>query len=619
MPQREIKYEVQTGTGNRWIIDSIHVAQTVAMSRAQILLKSNQHNSVRVTRETGNYREEVIFQQEAAAQPDKPITISPIDEASVCEELVDLTSFEARKSAGRVLRKYLDKYNLTALEVLHNHNHLRDLRHTERLFDQAIHKVASVQSPALGEAAQPRIDIVYKLATQLFDETRDLRSTERFVSILSDDGLTPTLRVIGTSFSEDARPFHICAVLAAYFGQALDWQAKLNLALDLLYKRPDEEAGGYLDEICAEIMDGSNAVMEILGSQPDLVTALRMMAQLSAGRFKARHSRDSQLARLNAVLKNFPMRETRKVLLERVARETSGTNPLTREDEDTDKAAFPDLVKDLIAHAGLNGGTAISEAVTRRARIVMGNTDSDLSADEGIAFILGMLPTAAAKMGYLLDLSRSEFGHKYQSSVLTRLLEIVEPITALSELLPANSSREALAETVDDLRLRVGDDALGREINALIAKKLDGFLDKNDSAKRVGREANVASPKEPAPVKSTQDRNSRTFNDGDIIFRESELGDEAFVIVSGEVQISVGEGKETVVIATLGRGEVFGEMALVDDEPRVATATALKDTAVYVVPQEMFKKRLSWLAEEDRLISHIIGTLVSRLRGQIVG
>jgi len=70
------------------------------------------------------------------------------------------------------------------------------------------------------------------------------------------------------------------------------------------------------------------------------------------------------------------------------------------------------------------------------------------------------------------------------------------------------------------------------------------------------------------------------------------------------------------VLAKLDRGEIFGEMALIDDQPRMAAARAMTDTEVVVVPQESFKKRLSWLSEEDRLISHILDALVSRLRQQ---
>lgn len=617
MPDADIVYEVLVASDERWTIDSRHAAKTVAMSRAKGLLGGNQHDAVKVTREIGDRRVEVIFQQECTPRVDKPLTISPIDEAAVCEELVELTGFPARKTAGRVLRKYLDEYLLTALEVLFNHDHLRELRRTENLSDQAIHKVASVQSRALGVPAQERIDRLYRLATELTDWTRDLRDSDRFLSIVRNDGLTAALRAIGTSYSEEMRPFYICAVLAGYVGQARDWREKLKLVFDLLSKRPDEEAVACLDEICAEIMDGSNAVMEVLGPQPDLASALRILVQLSAGRLQARRDTDPLLARFSTVMSRDTMPETRAVLLERVARETGATKPLTREDEDSDRARFPDLVGDLISHAGLLGGPAMSEAVTRRARIVMGDADGDLSADEGIEFILARLPTTATKMGYLLDLSRSAFGLKYQPQVLGRLLKIVTPIDSLTELLPPESSREALAMAVEDLRLRVGDDALGAEIRTLIEKKLDGFLDEKDEAEPAEpAEAPPVQPAAPSPEKVAP-RSSRTFEDGEVVFCESEAGDEAFVIVSGTVEISVGSGKDKAVVATLGRGEVFGEMALIDDEPRMATATAVGETAVYVVPQDVFKKRLSWLAEEDRLISHIIETLVSRLREQM--
>ncbi len=619
MPSKEATYEVLVGSGDRWVIDSIHEAKTVAMARAKSLLTSNEHDAVRVTREAGGRSEEIVFQQECVPKAEKPITISSIDDAALCGELVDLTSFEARKTAGRVLRKYLNEYGITALEALHDHHHLRDLRRTERLFDQAIHKVASVQARAQGEDAQTRIDLLYRLATQLIDQTRDTRGTEGFLTIAKDDGLTAALRAIGTSFSEDARPFYICSVLASYVGQARDWPVKLGLIIDLLEKQPDNEALRHLDEICAEILDGSTAVMEILGPQRDLVTALHTMARLSAGSYQGKKRGDALLTRLNKLVSRYPMPRTCGILLERVAREVSGTNPLTRENEDADKAAFPKLVRDLISFGGLRGGSAISEAVTRRARIVMKSEDRDLSAQEGIVCILAILPNQAVKIGYLLDLSRSEFGIKHRPLVLATLLDIVKPIDSLSGLLPPGSSHKKLAQAVDDMRLRLGDDALGQEIGALIAKKLESLIEESPSTGKDNGSGLETKTPEPPKTQNANNQNNRTYQAGDIIFREADPGDEAYMILSGEVQISVGIGTHKVIIATLGRGEIIGEMALVDDQPRMATATAVTDVTLYVIPQEAFKKRLLWLSEEDRLISHVIETLVSRLRDQMAG
>ena len=193
-----------------------------------------------------------------------------------------------------------------------------------------------------------------------------MRDKGRFLSMANDNGLTPALQAIGESYSEDARPFCICVVLASFVGQAWDWQTKLSLMLDFLSKQPNAEACRYRDEVRAEILDGSNAIMELLGSQPDLGAALRMMANLAVGRFESKRRGEDFLVRLSVATQKLPMPETRRILLERTAREVSGTNPLTREDDNADRTVFPDLTRDLISHTGYDGGPEMSEALTRR-------------------------------------------------------------------------------------------------------------------------------------------------------------------------------------------------------------------------------------------------------------
>lgn len=69
------------------------------------------------------------------------------------------------------------------------------------------------------------------------------------------------------------------------------------------------------------------------------------------------------------------------------------------------------------------------------------------------------------------------------------------------------------------------------------------------------------------------------YHQGEIIFEEGEPGDFFYLIVSGEASITLG-GKK---IARLGPGHFFGEMAILDDSPRSATATASKSTLLLAV------------------------------------
>jgi CRP/FNR family cyclic AMP-dependent transcriptional regulator len=86
----------------------------------------------------------------------------------------------------------------------------------------------------------------------------------------------------------------------------------------------------------------------------------------------------------------------------------------------------------------------------------------------------------------------------------------------------------------------------------------------------------------------------KTFQAGELIFAENNSSKELYIIVQGEVNISVNpgvvgtEGKsEKTVIATLRRGQSFGEIALVDEGLRSASAQAKnKDTRLLVIPRD---------------------------------
>ncbi|MDE5446030.1 cyclic nucleotide-binding domain-containing protein [Bradyrhizobium sp. CSA207] len=64
------------------------------------------------------------------------------------------------------------------------------------------------------------------------------------------------------------------------------------------------------------------------------------------------------------------------------------------------------------------------------------------------------------------------------------------------------------------------------------------------------------------------------FDVGDVIFEEGSTGRELFVVLDGEVEIAKVSGKTRTTIVRLGKGEFFGEMAVIDGSARSATAIA---------------------------------------------
>ena len=64
------------------------------------------------------------------------------------------------------------------------------------------------------------------------------------------------------------------------------------------------------------------------------------------------------------------------------------------------------------------------------------------------------------------------------------------------------------------------------------------------------------------------------FDVGEVIFDEGSTGRELFVVLDGQVEIAKVSGASETVIVTLGKGEFFGEMAVIDGSSRSATAIA---------------------------------------------
>jgi CRP/FNR family transcriptional regulator, cyclic AMP receptor protein len=102
---------------------------------------------------------------------------------------------------------------------------------------------------------------------------------------------------------------------------------------------------------------------------------------------------------------------------------------------------------------------------------------------------------------------------------------------------------------------------------------------------------------------------TRTFSKGDTIFREGEHGEEFFVVVYGKVEIR----SANRLLETVGAKGIFGEMALIDDSPRSATAVAL--TAVTVAPiKEM--QFLFLVKHMPMFAMMVMRVLAHRLRNQ---
>ena len=95
------------------------------------------------------------------------------------------------------------------------------------------------------------------------------------------------------------------------------------------------------------------------------------------------------------------------------------------------------------------------------------------------------------------------------------------------------------------------------------------------------------------------------------IFRQGDLPADAYLIERGKVEISHVHGGQKTIVGYKQTGDIFGEMALIDHAPRMATATAVEPTVCVVITESLFKEHLG---KATPMLKKILTTFASNLR-----
>lgn len=591
------------------------------------MLAAKKAENIRVLEERGGGTPKIVFEK-AGEVAEKPITIVPIEDAPVCETADDLLTFEARLASARLLRAFLDDAGLTAFELLFDYGRLRQILRHETLFPQALQRVGTIQARKTGAKPADRMGILERAVNQVVERAREGKDAERFLAVLDAQGIGAMFAAVGAEFTDPAAAAYTrAAALAKALGRQPDANGKIAFICDLIEKGASGEAFVLLDEIVAEIIDGGQALQELLGSMGDLAAVLRALAQLSAGLCNRSGGRGSALPRLNAVMGKYPLVVTRGILLGRVERSFRGIKMLTRQDGASDRDAFIALVDVLAAPGGFRGGQTMSEAVTARARMTLAGDGEDLTPEAVIAKIQEFLKSRAARLGYLFDLGKTPFGAKYQAAVLKALLRILEEIKDITALLPPGGTSAENQAVIEDLRPRLASGGMPTEIQAQIMRKLEKVLGGAPKPGPGQPAPAIAAPQPPRPPEPPKpepaaapprsdgtDLPRRTFAPGDYLFRQGDAGDEAYIIMSGEIEILVaGNGAPEAILSTIGRGDIVGEMALINQAPRVASARVKSPVQTIVMSGASFQNRLDRLAETDRIMRRLLDLYAERL------
>jgi CRP-like cAMP-binding protein len=102
-------------------------------------------------------------------------------------------------------------------------------------------------------------------------------------------------------------------------------------------------------------------------------------------------------------------------------------------------------------------------------------------------------------------------------------------------------------------------------------------------------------------------RNTRAVAAGEVLFEKGDSGDMMYVVLEGQIDVTV-DGE---LVESLGPGSLLGEMAIVSDMPRSATATAAEDSKVAAVDETWF---IYLIRQTPKFGIHVMSIMAARLR-----
>ncbi len=417
------RYEVMAQRDGRWVLDCHVVTEVDALARAEELYADESIAAVRVVRghfsRDGGSFETQILERKRGPTGQAPLRLAAApDEEAWCDTLVDFYGPASRRAMGRLLRNFLDRYQITPTELLHNHRWYKQLDNQDSLLPGAIQRMAAIQSDMRKVDRRVRTDAIEKFANEASGKARDALAS-RAAPKLGTGTLAALADSVGQSVKEPAEhPFWIRYAVARALEDTNAFATKFETVMAWAVDVPPALVP-LIDELTAGLMGAVSMVKDTLGNQPHLGAAFVALADLAAGRHEPTLAgAPPSFPTLAKLMSQSAMPETRSVLYERLQRELATDKPLSRDDSMTQRRQFESLIDKLTDDSGiLAGGPLMVAAIAKRSRrfdIVGGMEDVRFTATD-----------AKAQIEQLLTLEKTKLGTRQQQGIGTYMHDAI--------------------------------------------------------------------------------------------------------------------------------------------------------------------------------------------------
>lgn len=491
-------FEVKVEREGRWTVDQVFDSETLALKRANELVNAQQYDAVRVERERqrhdGTFTSKVIFDRKCDPRRDPQVTIVPIEDAPDCETVEDVYGVAARMTMWKILRKYFEQVALTPSEVLHNYHALAKLMDNDPpVYPSAIDRIATIQAKKRDMDPRERRDELYRWGDTVASRAREAEREKPLRKLKVKD--YPRILKVALEEGGPARRDHLvrCTIARELYGQR-NFLQKLETLLEAVSPDLARHDLAILDGFIADVLGSATVIQELLGSRPNLVSALVALVDLMEGKEEDSAPRDVPdiVTVLRGMFAEGRLPEGAAVLLERVKTQVAGKQPLNRHEPSRENEAFATLMNRLMGPKGITGGPEMAEALTQRCGLQFpegGVTGRRLA----VGAMLNLIRDPVQRIRYLLSIAETETGAAAMEVIVGTIRSITEQARDIHAFVNPQASIPKKLVTISDLQRALLTSTLPGNVQKELFDRLDDLL-----AEFVEREAFIERLDDPA-------------------------------------------------------------------------------------------------------------------------
>jgi hypothetical protein len=473
-------FEVQVYRDGRWAISEVLPSEETARRKAQEFLLQKTCAGVRIVKETKfsetNVRETEIFKQMKEIEDDEDFTITAVDDAPLCEQVTDFYQTAARNTMARIFSKYLEKHEMTPLELLHSHKNLKRMLNLDSMVPSAVDKIASLHTRATGGDARKRKDVIYQAVDRISARAREADSKP--LPELKGSTLDEMLARIDATFSDAEERSYMANV--AFVRTSVNWQGwlgKMSQLLPMASTQKDERARAMIDEMMADIFVSKTVIKDVIGVSKHLGDAVTRILDLVQGKCKpTKFAAEELVALLNTLFAANLLPRSKAVLFERIERDLASPVRLTNsEDPAVDKAFFDELLARAISDHGVLGGGNMAMGLTYRwARIAnMGGAAGVKKAMEGVR---DKLSSGKQKFLFLLAMFDPDADAESRGAIESQIRNLAATLSTVQKIAPEARTEKARLQEAAAIQKLVLESKLNPALRDPIANRFDEIV-----------------------------------------------------------------------------------------------------------------------------------------------